>query len=59
MNFLYRLINTTSFADEKDKKEKIFLLQLSELCVIYSLLLFQAFFNFLISYCYKFFSVIG
>jgi len=28
MNFLYRLINTTSFADEKDKKEKIFLLQL-------------------------------
>lgn len=44
MNFLYRLINTTSFADEKDKKEKIFLLQLSELCVIYSLLPFQAFF---------------
>lgn len=44
MNFLYRLINTTSFADEKDKKKKNFLLQLSELCVIYSLLPFQAFF---------------
>ena len=24
MNFLYRLINTTSFADEKDKKKKKF-----------------------------------
>ena len=45
MNFLYRLINTTSFADEKDKKKKFSPPTMRALCNLF-IITIPSFFNF-------------